>query len=300
VAYRCFDEDSTTMPKRPNTLVLGAVAYAPKVVTIWEGFKQYFARHGLPFDYILYSNYETQVEALIDGQCDVAWNSPLAWVRAERLARAQGSAVRAIAMRDTDCDLTSAIIVRADSPIRTVADLQGKVVAVGAVDSPQATLIPLNYLRAQGLMPGVDLEVQRHDLLGGKHGDHVGGELDGARALLAGSADAACLIKGNYKAWIADGTLPNAATRVLAETPTYDHCNVTVGPAAPAALIDRFHALLMAMSYDDPDVRPLMDLEGLMQWRNGRVEGYQPLEAAVDAAGFYDRAGAITEEDYQY
>jgi phosphonate transport system substrate-binding protein len=88
------------MPIRSETLVLGAVAYAPKVVTIWEGFKDYFIRHDLPFDYILYSNYETQVEALMAGQCDVAGNSPLAWVRAERLARAQGTQVRAIARCD--------------------------------------------------------------------------------------------------------------------------------------------------------------------------------------------------------
>ena len=288
------------MASRSDTLVLGAVAYAPKVVTIWEGFKQYFARHGLLFDYILYSNYETQVEALMDGQCDVAWNSPLAWVRAERLARARGVEVRAIAMRDTDCDLTSVIIVRIDSPIKAAYDLKGKIVAVGAVDSPQAYLIPLDYLRARGLAPGVDFEAQRHDRLAGKHGDHIGGELEGARALLAGAADAACLIKGNYEAWMKDGTIPAGATRVLAETPAYDHCNVTVGPAAPQALVDRFHALLMAMSYDDPQVRPLMELEGLTQWRDGRTEGYRPLEAAVDATGFYDRNGAILEDDYHY
>ena len=288
------------MPKRPDTLVLGAVAYAPKVVTIWEGFKSYFAEHGLQFDYILYSNYETQVEALMDGQCDIAWNSPLAWVRAERLARARGVQVQAIAMRDTDCDLTSVIIVRSDSPAQSVADLKGKIVAVGAVDSPQAYLIPLDLLRSHGLEPGADFEIQRHDLLGGKHGDHVGGELDAARSLLSGSADVACLIKGNYEAWIADGTIPSGATHILAETPAYDHCNVTVGPAAAEPLVEHFYTLLMAMSYDDPDLRPLMDLEGLKQWRAGRVEGYLPLEAAVNAAGFYDQDGAITENDYRY
>ena len=46
--------------------LLGAVAYDPKVVTIWEGFKQFFARHGFAFDYLLYSNYERQVEAHLD------------------------------------------------------------------------------------------------------------------------------------------------------------------------------------------------------------------------------------------
>ncbi|MCA9726596.1 MAG: hypothetical protein KC729_02870, partial [Candidatus Eisenbacteria bacterium] len=66
-----------------RTLVLGAVAYDPKVVTIWDGFRHYFAEHGLDFDYVLYSNYERQVEGHFAGHYDVAWNSPLAWIEAE-------------------------------------------------------------------------------------------------------------------------------------------------------------------------------------------------------------------------
>ena len=64
---------------KDSVLLLGAVAYDPKVVTIWEGFKAHFARQGLQMDYVLYSNYERQVEALINGSIHVAWNSPLAW-----------------------------------------------------------------------------------------------------------------------------------------------------------------------------------------------------------------------------
>jgi hypothetical protein len=47
--------------KASETLILGAVAYDPKVVTIWDGFQQYFSTRGLDFDYLLYSNYERQV-----------------------------------------------------------------------------------------------------------------------------------------------------------------------------------------------------------------------------------------------
>ena len=61
-------------------LMLGAVAYDPKVVTIWEGFKRWFEAHDLPFDFVLYSNYEAQVEAHLAGHVHVAWNSPLAWI----------------------------------------------------------------------------------------------------------------------------------------------------------------------------------------------------------------------------
>ena len=58
-------------------LVLGAVAYDPKVVTIWDGFSSWFRERGLEFDYVLYSNYERQVEGHFRGEFDVAWNSPL-------------------------------------------------------------------------------------------------------------------------------------------------------------------------------------------------------------------------------
>lgn len=285
-----------------NTLVLGAVAYAPKVVTIWEGFKDYFVARGLPFDFVLYSNYERQVEAQFDGEVHVAWNSPLAWLRAETMARHRGQAdgVRAIAMRDTDCDLTSVIVVRADAGIRSLADLRGKRLGVGAIDSPQATLIPLQWLREQGLAPGADFTVLRHDVLGGKHGDHVGGERDAARALVAGTIDAACMIDGNHLQFTQEGTLPAGRTTVLARTPPFDHCNFTTSPGAPAALMDRFQTLLMAMSFDDPQVRPLLELEGLREWRPGRTSGYDGLARAVAATGFYNAAGDIGDADYRY
>jgi ABC-type phosphate/phosphonate transport system substrate-binding protein len=283
-----------------NILVLGAVAYDPKVVTIWEGFKLYFARHGLAFDFVLYSNYERQVEAHLAGHFHIAWNSPLAWIRTERLARARGQKVEAVAMRDTDRDLTSLVVVRADSEIKTISDLKGKTVAVGAIDSPQATLIPLSYLRAHGLAPGVDFFVTHNDLLGGKHGDHIGGEREAARMLATGRADAACMIDGNHLLFINEGTFGSGATQILAETEAYDHCNFTVGPAAPPHLVERFRALLLAMNYEDPEVRPLMDMEGLKAWREGRTEGYRVLEVAVDEAKFYDKEGRITEPDYRY
>lgn len=283
-----------------ETLVLGAVAYDPKVVTIWEGFKAYFISHDLPFDYILFSNYERQVEALLAGYCHVAWNSPLAWIWAERMAQAAGQQVQAIAMRDTDCDLRSVIVVRTDAPFKTIADLKSKIVAVGAIDLPQASLLPLAYLQQEGLKPGIDFTVQRHDVLAGKHGDHVGGERASAQSLMRGEADAACLIRGNYDAFVQDGTLSPGSTRVLGETAPYDHCNFTVGPNVPAGLVKRFHDLLLGMSFADPEVRPLMELEGVTAWKDGRVEGYRALDHAVDEAHFYDGRGVITEGTYHY
>src|ERR1700759_1500927 len=106
-----------------TTLTLGAVAYDPKVVTIWDGFHEYFTARGLPFDYILYTNYERQVEAHFSGHIDVAWNSPLAWLQSERLAQTLGRRAEAICMRDSDRDLTSVVVARNDDKVRTLIDL---------------------------------------------------------------------------------------------------------------------------------------------------------------------------------
>jgi len=272
-----------------STILLGAVAYDPKVVTIWEGFRTWFGEHGLDFDVVLFTNYERQVEAHVHGHFDVAWNSPLAWLQLQRIAAKLGTPAHAIAMRDTDRDLTSVILVRSDSDVRSIADLRGRTIAVGAHDSPQATLIPLEHVRAAGLQPGRDVEVRYYDVLVGKHGDHIGGERDAARALADGQVDAACVIDGNHLLFAKEGVLAAGSTRVLAQTEKYDHCNFSVLGDPDRAAISRFRGLLLAQSYDDPEVRTLMDLEGLRAWLPGRTEGYEPLARAIDAFGTIDR-----------
>ncbi len=282
-----------------DVLLMGAVAYDPKVVTIWEGFRRWLVDAGLPFDFLLYSNYERQVEDLLDGHLDAAWNSPLAWLRSERLAAARGRAVRSAVMRDADQDLTSVVVVRADSGIAAPADLKGRVVGTGAIDSPQATLLPLSHLRTAGLDPDADLTVRRFDVGVGLHGDHIGGERAAARALLAGEVDAACMIDGNHLLFSQEGTLPSGTTRVLTQTGVFDHCTMTLVDTAPLRLADRFVELLLSMSYGDPAVRPLLDLEGLRQWREGRTEGFGPLARAVDETGFYGQEGQVTSAGYR-
>jgi len=98
---------------------------------------------------------------------------------------------------------------------------------------------------------------------------------------MEGTVDAACMIDGNHLAFAREGLLPSGATRVIATTAPYDHCCFTILEGAPAALVARFHELLLSMSYDDAEVRPLLDLEGLKAWRPGRVEGFAQLERAV-------------------
>jgi phosphonate transport system substrate-binding protein len=263
---------------------IGAVAYDPKVVTIWEGFKAYFDKRGFNTDFILYSNYDAQVDAHLKGEIDIAWNSPLAWVRSQLLT---GGRCHALAMRNSDRGLTTKIIVRANSSLTALADLKQKVVAVGASDSPQATLIPLNTIADAGVSPGRNCQVLYNNVMVGKHGDHVGGERNAARDLASGKADAACLLDANYPVFINEGTLDPGTTRVLASTGPFDHCNFTATPDVPEELRQRFVQELLGMTIENPEVRAFMEMEGVKEWLPGRTTGYAQLEEAVDRFGFY-------------
>lgn len=278
-----------------GNLLMGAVCYDPKVVTIWSGFRRWLTYYGLPFDFVLYSHYERQVEDLVAGHIDAAWNSPLAWVRARRLAAASGRTVRPLVMRDTDRDLTSVIVTRTDAGIEKLSDLAGRTIATGAVDSPQATLVPLAGLAELG----IDVTARRYNVGVGLHGDHVGGERDAARALIAGEVDAACMLDATHLLLLREGTLHPDATTVIGQVGPYDHCNMTVVDTARPGLVERFAELLLDMDYSDSQVRPLLDLEGLHSWEEGRRSGYDLIESATDRLAFYGPGGQVTATGYE-
>ena len=80
-----------------GTILVGAVAYHPRIVTIWERFRDYFDEAGVPTDYVLYSNYERLVDALLGGDAHIAWNTNTAYVAAEHRI---GGDAQLLGMRD--------------------------------------------------------------------------------------------------------------------------------------------------------------------------------------------------------
>jgi ABC-type phosphate/phosphonate transport system substrate-binding protein len=270
-----------------GALKVGAVMYDPKVSVIWEIIRDFFDAQGEPIDVAFYSTYEDQNDGLLSGAIDIAWNSPLAWLDARRRS-AKGC--RAIAMRDTDRDRRSYFVARRDGPVQGLADLKGQTLASGAIDSPQATLIPLNRLRREGLTPGVDVTVRRFDVLVGKHGDHVGGERDALACLTRGDAAACAMLDLNWDGWIADGTIDANALRIVGETDRFDHCVFTVREALDRSAEQAWLGALFAMRYDNPAHREMMNLEGLKAWLPGRTTGFGPLTAAVESERFFPPA----------
>jgi phosphonate transport system substrate-binding protein len=265
-------------------LLVGAVAYTANVVPIWEGIRDYFAGTDSEMDFVLFSNYGRQVESLIEGTIDLAWNTNLAWVRS--VAQTDG-ACRALAMRDTDAVFQTVFVTRAGNKIDGLADLAGRRLALGSQDSAQAAILPVHFLEHDG--PGLAaVDVHRINSDVGKHGDTGRSELDALREVLEDRADAAAIGSNTWAAIGREELMPGAF-EAFWESPTYSHCNFTAMPSVTEERTQPWVEHLMAMDWDNPEHRPILEMEGLRAWIPPRLEGYDSLFEAVREQGISPR-----------
>jgi phosphonate transport system substrate-binding protein len=279
-----------------RTLWLGAVAYDPKVVTIWEGMRRYFRDEAkLAIEVILFQTYEAQVEALLAApgdrapRIDIAWNTNLAFLQAREWS---ARACAPLAMRDTDLGWMTAIIAPAGGAVASLADLKGRTLALGSRDSGHAAILPVHFLRQQGLEEGRDYRSLRFNTDVGKHGDTGTSEVDVLRAVLDGRADAGAVGSPFWANVQAQGIAPAGAVTAIWTSPSYSHCMFTARVDLEADLRRRFVDALLAMDFDKPAHKPVLEAEGLRRWIVADLDGYESLQQACSEQGMFRKAGA--------
>ena len=186
--------------------MVGAVVYDPKVVPIWEGIRAYFAQAPVGMDFVLFSNYEAQVEALLGGRIDIAWNTNLAYVRT---FLATDGACRVLAMRDTDVEFFSTLVATHRRARGRPAICRGEAARarqrrLGA-GGDHAGALP----GARGASsPASTSSCVRFDSDVGKHGDTGRSERDVLEAVLDGRADAAAIGAASWDVFVRAGEVP--------------------------------------------------------------------------------------------
>lgn len=277
-----------------RTIWLGAVAYHPKVVTIWEGMRRYFHEEAqLPLEVVLFQSYEAQVLALLAQpgdaapRIDIAWNTNLAYLQADEWS---GHACRAIGMRDTDLNWLTKIVAVTGGPIATLNDLKGRTLALGSRDSGHAAILPVYFLEQQGLREGSDYQTLRFNSDLGKHGDTGTSEVDVVRAVLDGRADAGAIGSPFWTTVQNEHLVPEGGLTEIWSSPPYNHCMFTARPHFDRELEHRFVAALSAMNYDNPAHREILDAEGLQRWLPPQLDGYEALREAAGEQGFFTRS----------
>ncbi len=272
---------------------VGAVAYDPKVVTIWEGLRRYFHDEArLLVEIVLFQSYEMQVGALLAApgdptpHIDIAWNTNLAYLQADAWSEHR---CRPIAMRDTDIGWTTKIVAPSGGPIATLLDLKDRTLALGSRDSGHAAILPVHFLGREGLLEGEHYRALRFNSDVGKHGDTGRSETEVVRAVLDGRADAGAIGSPFWKTVCGERLVPEGALTEIWTSPPYNHCMFTARPDLDPSLEQQFAKALSEMSYDNPSHRAVLDAEGLRRWELPHLDGYDSLRQASAQQGFFDR-----------
>jgi phosphonate transport system substrate-binding protein len=270
-----------------RTLLVGAVAYDPKVVTIWEGMRSYFREEAkLEVEVLLFLSYRAQVEALLGGKIDIGWNTNLAYLQSLQWSE---NRCEPLAMRDTDLGWRTKIFALTGSTLRSISDFRGKTLALGSRDSGHAAILPVHFLEQEGLVEGLHYQSVRFDLDVGKHGDTGRSELDVLKAVLSGKADAGAVGSPFWSAIRENRLAPDGALVELWTSPPYSHCMFTARPGLSVDAKQSFIRALQSMSWDNPSHRPILEAEGLRHWVPAQTGGYESLRTAAQKQGFFSR-----------
>ena len=195
----------------------------------------------------------------------------------QRIARHMGQRAQALCMRDTDRDLVSVIVTRDNGPCaRSTSCADGVWRRVLRFAAGRADSAPSSGAAGSGARPRFRTGLLR-PVSGQTWRPHRRRARRGARTH-ARRVRRRVPHRRQYLLFAQEGTLPSGSVRTLATTPAYDHCNFTVLEGCMTGPVERFVNCCSVCPMKIPQVRRLLDLEGLKRWLPGRAEGYRLLD----------------------
>lgn len=156
------------------------------------------------------TTYEGAVVALVSNQADLGWLGGVTTVDA--MLKSKGE-VGPLVSRGKDLEFKSYIIVKGDSPYKTVADLKGKKFTFGDKKSTSGHVMPRHLLATE---QGV-AEAEKFFSVVAFSGNHDKTITD----VRDGTFDAGAVNYSTYEKWIKDGKVTKEQVRVLWETPKF-------------------------------------------------------------------------------
>jgi phosphate/phosphite/phosphonate ABC transporter binding protein len=260
-------------------LKIGAVAYSPNSVTIFRAIRHYFAKNKMPVEFILYSTYDGLNAALANKQVDVAWNSPLGHAKFHLKAGASQTLV----MRDADVDYTVKLIVRKDSGISALSSLAGKSMIFGSCDSADSTVLPVYFLKNEGVQIDKLKIVSLHDEV-----DEIGCPCHSQHhvlaALVQGRGQAGILSSELWKRLQTEKPAQAALLREVWTSPPFSHCVFTARKDFCKETGALFTKLMLAMDGKNTLTAEILKLEHCTRWvpaGKEAQEGYAQLLTAL-------------------
>jgi phosphonate transport system substrate-binding protein len=224
------------------------------------------------------TDYTGVVEALRVGKLDIAFLTPASYILAKSEANVR---VALKSERKGSPYYYAAIITRADSRIRTLEDLRGKVFAFGDPLSTSANVFPRKMLHDKGIDPVRDF---KQILYSGGHDATVLAVLNGkvdAGATYANSTD------GTDTAWQRYLKKPEDVQKIraIAYSEPIPADNLVFGESLDEELGKRIAAVFLELSRDPEGTKMLRDLYQIDGFVPATDRDYDSVRAAFAVAG---------------
>ena len=260
---------------------LGGIAHPP-YIAVFEGIRKHFLRHDIELEWLMYRNWDALVDGFVNGEVDLAWNGPLAYVKIQdRLA----TPCQVVAMRDTDVDFATCFITHAQSNITTVEDLIGSSFAFGSRGSVQAGLLAHYFLKQNGINPRTDLKLCTfYEEREASPTASVGSdENDVIQRVLSQEYAAGAVSNRTLEQVLASGD--KQEVRAFWTSPGYSHCCFTAQSGMSPELSRKITDALVSISADDPEGKAVLDGEHCSYLIPGTNEGWEFLDSAAREEG---------------
>lgn len=178
---------------------------------------------GLHFDIKVGQTYGAVVEAICAGVTELGFFGPASYLPARERGCAE---LLAVDVNHGQSVYYSGIFVSADSPAKSLADLKGKSVAFGDVNSTSSFVYPVAMLLAAGLDPAKDLANVR---MTGSHANSL-------KALAEGRVDAAAASFDSFEKAVNQKVLEPGKFRVLAKSDPIPNPPIAMSTKLPAEI----------------------------------------------------------------
>jgi phosphonate transport system substrate-binding protein len=230
----------------------------PQLVRRRAVLREYLAKAtGLPVKLYESSDYNGVIQATSSGQVDFADLAGSGYANVDAQVGDKVAPMLTPRQAEGETGYYSTLVVRADSPLKSLADMKGRTLGYIDFNSTSGYLYPRAAMRKQGVDPDTFFGKTS---FAGAHTQAVmalaHGQFDGAMLMASGGTPATGFTRGALRTMARQGLVQEKDFRTIWTAGPIPSDAFVARTDRPQALIDLVRGALAALPYDEPDIWP--------------------------------------------